>query len=158
MAPTSITDALSRTVATLTYDADGDLLTVEDAMERTTEYAYDAYKNVNSVTAPDGTEVTATYNLLGWVTDVTDAALDRAPVASGPASPPRSTRVGAGFVAIACFALLAVPLLVAVVALHGQQSTRHGERSRFAPYSSRSYDRRHDRSPEPRRHCRPRFG
>ncbi|MEX2242263.1 MAG: DUF6531 domain-containing protein, partial [Fimbriimonadaceae bacterium] len=73
MAPTSIEDPLERTAATLVYDGDGDLLSVEDALERVTTYEYDGYKNVVEVTAPDGTTVSGTYNLVGWVESVTDS-------------------------------------------------------------------------------------
>jgi hypothetical protein len=51
---------------------------------------------------------------------MTEAALHEPPEAPAPA-PPGATHFGTGAVAIACFAVLAVPLVVAVVALHGQQ-------------------------------------
>jgi hypothetical protein len=52
---------------------------------------------------------------------VTEAAVRGQPEAPAPASPRATTRARTGVVAIACFVLLAMPLLVAVVVLHGQQ-------------------------------------
>ncbi len=66
------------TIATYTYNAKGQVLSVTDAVGAVTDYAYDAFGNLQTVTAPSnndsGTRPVTTYgyDAVGRVTSVTD--------------------------------------------------------------------------------------
>ena len=60
------------TLATMTYNAAGQLLTQTDANGKTTAYAYDAFGALLQVTDAQGTVMTNTYNSAGELGSVTD--------------------------------------------------------------------------------------
>jgi len=76
LAPSAVTDPNGHT-SFATYDAQGNLLTRTDALDRTTTYTYDSTNDVLTVTDPKGVTTTNTYDSNGNLTSTT------APLGSG---------------------------------------------------------------------------
>jgi RHS repeat-associated protein len=62
------TDPRGNRAILTTYDADGRLESVTDALDNTTDYAYDLNANTTTITYPDTGEETLTYNDDGYLT------------------------------------------------------------------------------------------
>jgi RHS repeat-associated protein len=66
-----IVDPLNRTVVEATYDFNGQLQTVKDALNRTSSVNYNSFGEATSVTGPDGNTTTFNLNNVGLPTSVT---------------------------------------------------------------------------------------